>query len=96
MNSASSTKKVFWGLLIAGVLLTLIDLVYARKSYFGAEQVFGFYSFFGFVSCIVVVLVALGFRAVIAREESYYAPHDVETESYPDLDVNAEGPDTSG
>jgi hypothetical protein len=39
---------------------------------FEGETWFGFYSFYGLVSCVVLVLVATELRKILMREENYY------------------------
>ena len=39
---------------------------------FEGESWFGFYSVYGLVSCVVLVLLATELRKVLMREENYY------------------------
>jgi hypothetical protein len=53
------------------VLLALLDLVINK----GGEHwwnFFGFHSLFGFVACVVLVLVATWMRKPLMRDEDYY------------------------
>jgi len=38
--------------------------------------VYGFYALFGFVACVVLVLVAKHLRKLLMREETFYEDHD--------------------
>lgn len=88
VDDPAKVKKFFWGLVIAGAVLTLLDLFYKKKVYFDIEYVFGFYSFYGFVMCALLVIAAKGLRMMIGRKESYYAPADVESEVHPAFDLD--------
>lgn len=55
------------------VLLLLVDLVYHRHTIFPWEGWFGFYAVFGFVACVVLVIVAkYVLRPIVMRDEDYY------------------------
>lgn len=59
------------------VMVLLADLVYHRKltfkdGFFAAEGWFGFYAIYGFITVILVVVVAVGMRKLLMREEDYY------------------------
>ena len=88
VDDPRKVKRFFWGLVVAGALLTLLDLFYKKKTYFPIEKVFGFYSFYGFVMCALLVIAAKGIRVLLGRRESYYAPADVESEAHPDFDLD--------
>ena len=55
-------------------LLFLADFVVHRHTYHDAEKLPGFYAIYGFVGCVVLVLVAKQMRKVVMRKESYYDP----------------------
>ncbi len=49
--------------------LVVIDLVFHRHVIHPWEGLFGFYAVFGFVACVVLVLVAKEMRRVLMRKE---------------------------
>ena len=53
-------------------LLLLIDVLVPKHGPFFIEHVFGFYGLFGFIACVVLVLVAKQLRRVLMRPEDYY------------------------
>jgi len=54
-------------------VLLLVDLVYHRHTIFAWESWFGFYAVFGFVACVVLVIVAkYVLRPIVMRGEDYY------------------------
>lgn len=53
-------------------LLVLIDFVYHRHILHSWENVPAFYAIYGFVACVVLVLLATQMRKVVMRKEDYY------------------------
>ncbi len=54
-------------------LLFLADAIYHRHATFPWEEWFGFYAVFGFVACVILVLVAKHIlRPLVMRNEDYY------------------------
>lgn len=54
------------------LVLFLADALYKKKVYFDFENWFGFYALYGFIACVVLVLISKQLRKVLARSESYY------------------------
>ena len=63
--------RIFYGLC---VLLLLGDLVIHRHVSHPWERLPGFYPLFGFVACVLLVLVAKEMRKLLMRDEDYYEP----------------------
>lgn len=61
--------RVFYG---ACIVLLLLDLVVHRHIYHTWEKLPGFYPLYGFVGCVVLVLIAKEMRKVLMRKEDYY------------------------
>ena len=61
--------KVFY--VICG-LLVVADFVVHRHIYHDWENIPAFYAIYGFVGCVVLVLIAKEMRKVIMRGEDYY------------------------
>ena len=53
-------------------LLLILDLVVHRHTYHSWEELTGFYAIFGFIGCVVLVLLATWMRTWIIRPEDYY------------------------
>lgn len=53
-------------------LLVLIDFVYHRHMEHPWEKVPAFYCIYGFVACVILVLIASQMRKLVMREEDYY------------------------
>ena len=56
--------------------LLLIDFVFHRHVTHSWESVWGFYAVFGFVACVVLVLIAKEMRKILMRREDYYDNDD--------------------
>jgi len=65
-------------------LLFIADFFYAKHPYFWVEKIPGFYALYGFLMCAALVVCAKAMRKVLMRDEEYYAPRDVESEEYPE------------
>lgn len=61
--------RVFY--VLCGLLLGL-DFILNRYIYHAWEQLPGFYPLYGFVGCVVLVLVAKWMRLLLMRSEFYY------------------------
>ena len=63
----------------ACAVVALLDLVVRRHSPFehgelAIEGTLFFYAWFGFVSCVALVIAAKGLRRLVMRDERYYRP----------------------
>ena len=54
------------------VVLLLLDLVIHRHVLHSWENLPGFYPLYGFVGCVVLVLIAKWMRTFLMRDEDYY------------------------
>ncbi|WP_432473401.1 hypothetical protein [Amphritea sp. HPY] len=61
--------KVFY--VICG-LLVLVDFIVHRHIYHDWENIPAFYAIYGFVGCVVLVLIAKEMRKFLMRGEDYY------------------------
>jgi hypothetical protein len=61
--------RFFYG--ICG-LLVLVDFVVHRHTEMGWEKIPAFYALYGFVACVVLVILAKMMRKVVMRKEEYY------------------------
>jgi hypothetical protein len=71
-DSPRNVRRVVRGLLIACALLIGLDLVVHRHVEHGWEGLFGFYALYGFVACVLLVLLAKEMRKLVMRDEGYY------------------------
>ena len=68
-ENVSRLLKGFYGVCI---LLVLVDFVVHRHIGFGWEKIPAFYAIYGFVACVLLVIVAKKMRTVLMRKEDYY------------------------
>ena len=61
--------RIFYGLCIA---LVALDFVVHRHIYVWFETLPTFYALYGFVACVVLVLLAKIMRVLLMRDEDYY------------------------
>jgi hypothetical protein len=54
------------------VIIVLLDLVIDHHAYFGLDGTFGFGAWFGFLSCVVLIVGAKGLGSVLKRPDTYY------------------------
>ena len=67
------TIVLLWKILIAVLALTVLAQVFIYvKGYFVVDGWFGFGAAYGFVSCLIMVLVAKGLGYFLKRDENYY------------------------
>ena len=71
-DNPRNVQRVIRGLLIVCGVLLALDAVIHRHVYHPWEALFGFYSFYGFVSCVLLVVLAKQMRKVVMRDERYY------------------------
>ena len=57
---------------ICAVVL-LLDFIVPRHEHLHFAQWWGFYGWYGLISCVGLVIVAKGMRRVVMRPENYYA-----------------------
>jgi hypothetical protein len=72
-----NVKRVIWSLyFICGVLFLLDLFVHRHRSFsegvFSAEGWIGYYAFYGWVACVLLVLTAKQMRKILMRKEDYY------------------------
>ncbi|MCK5498189.1 MAG: hypothetical protein KAI77_03260 [Gammaproteobacteria bacterium] len=61
--------RIFYA--VCGLLL-ITDIFYHRHVIHSLEDIFGFYTLYGFVACVALVRIATYMRKVIMRDEDYY------------------------
>jgi len=83
LDKRSTVNRLVYVLYAACALLFVLDFLYKKKTYFEIEYVPGFYAVYGFFTCVALVVCAKAIRVFLKRDETYYAPKDVEGEDYP-------------
>ncbi len=72
-----NVKGLIYIFFVLCALLVGIDLFFHRHLSFAdgvlaAEGFFGFYAIYGFVACVLLVVVAKELRKILMRREDYY------------------------
>lgn len=71
-DNPRNIKRVIYGLYIVCGLSIVAEFFIHPHVVHPWEALFNFYSIYGFVSCVILVLVAKELRKLIMRSEDYY------------------------
>jgi len=63
------------------IVLFTMDLIIHRHIYHPWESFVGFYAIYGFLACVVLVLLARELRKVVMRDEDYYDIKDMSVDN---------------
>ncbi len=83
LNRMGETNRLTWALGVVCVLVILLNLTYSNKGHYGAENILGFYAFYGFVAFSFIIFAATALRGLIKRPEDYYGKKAIDRENYP-------------
>lgn len=67
-----NVARLLRGFYVICILLVLTDFLVHRHIGFGWEKIPAFYAIYGFVACVLLVLVARQMRKILMRGEDYY------------------------
>ena len=68
----SNVKKMWYGGCAILAVLALLDTVVHGRPHFGIDGVFGFYSWYGFITCIGMIVLAKVLGGALKRKDTYY------------------------
>lgn len=71
-DNPKNIKRLLYIVYACCILLVLLDFVIHRHIYHSWESLFGFYAIYGFIGCVVLVLIAKWMRTFLMRDEDYY------------------------
>ena len=71
-DNPKNVKRVLYSLYGCCALLFALDFVIHRHIMHSWENLWGFYPLYGFVGCVILVLVATWMRTFLMRSEDYY------------------------
>ncbi|MFT4823157.1 MAG: putative membrane protein [Halioglobus sp.] len=77
----TTIRKLWIGFSVVLALTVLAQTVVYIKGYFGIDAWFGFGAVYGFVSCLLMVLVAKLLGVVLKRPQDYYDTPDDDQEA---------------
>mgnify|MGYP001264201711 FL=1 len=75
-DKPQNVRRVLWALVAVCIATIGADFFYHRHIVHPWEGVWGFYAIYGFVACVVLVLVAKELRKLLMRAEDYYDRDD--------------------
>jgi uncharacterized membrane protein len=76
-DDPKNVKRVLYILYGCCALLLILDFVIHRHVIHSWENLWGFYPIYGFVGCVILVIVATWMRNFIMRDEDYYDETDM-------------------
>ena len=69
--------KLLWRIFLAVlVFIVAIGAVIPLHPYFEIESTFGFYAWFGFIACALMIIAAKGLALLLKRSDTYYRERD--------------------
>ena len=71
-DNPRNIKRALWAFYAICAGLLAFDVIYHRHVTTPAESLFGFYAVYGFVACVLLVLIAKQMRKVLMRREDHY------------------------
>ena len=71
-DDPANVKKVLRVFYVICAVLLLADFAVHRHVYHEWEGLWGFYALYGFVACVLLVLIAKEMRKLLMRAEDYY------------------------
>jgi len=83
-DNPKNVKRLLNGFYICCAVLVGLDFVIHRHVYHSWENIWAFYPIYGFIGCVVLVVIAKWMRIFLMRPEDYYNPAE-ETETGNDI-----------
>lgn len=88
-NTIRWILRVFYAL---SALLFVVDFFVHRHIEAAIEKVPAFYAIYGFVACVILVIIAAQMRKALMRDENYYTRHEASLNTDADIaDAKAKG-----
>lgn len=72
LDHPANVRKVYYAVWIGCAALLVAELFIDRHGETPLDHLFGFYGWYGLVSCVALVLAAKLLRRVVMRPENYY------------------------
>lgn len=77
-DEPKNIKRVLHILYGCCAILVILDFVIHRHISHSWENLWGFYPLYGFIGCVILVIVATWMRTFLMRDEDYYEKFDSE------------------
>ncbi|MGH8580114.1 MAG: hypothetical protein ACREVK_08345 [Gammaproteobacteria bacterium] len=75
-DKARNVRRLRWVFYLLCAALLSLDWLYHRHAVHPWEGMLGFFSAFGFIACVVLVLLAKALRRLLMRGEDFYERDD--------------------
>lgn len=72
LDKPKNVKNLLNGFYLVCILLVVADFIIHRHTTMEWEKIPAFYAIYGFVACVLLVVVAKKMRALVMRKEDYY------------------------
>lgn len=73
LYQADTVKKLWTGFAILLAVLVVLDLAVSHHSYFGVDGTFGFFAWYGLITCVIMVVASKKLIGLLlTRKDSYY------------------------
>ena len=73
-------RKLWFGFMTILAASLIAGLFVHQHEYFGIEHSFGFFAWYGFITCVGMVLFAKLLGVFLKRSENYYQTNQTDTE----------------
>ena len=73
-------RKLWFGFITILAASLIAGLFVHQHEHFGIEQSFGFFAWYGFITCVGMVLFAKLLGVFLKRSENYYQTNQTDTE----------------
>ena len=75
----TTTIRLLWRFFLVVLALTVLaQTLIDVKGYFGMDGWFGFAAIYGFLACLIMVILAKRLGRFLKRDESYYGDGDID------------------
>lgn len=71
-DKPANVKRLMQVFYACCAILVVLDFVINRYTYHPLEKLWAFYPIYGFIGCVVLVVIAKWMRVVLMRDEDYY------------------------
>lgn len=76
LDKPENVKKIIYVFYAICAVLVAADFMVHRHTYHEWEEFPAFYAIFGFVACVILVLLSTQMRKIVMRGEDYYESSD--------------------
>lgn len=68
----ATIRKLWIGGIALLVVVAVLDMAIHKHAYFGVDGTFGFYSWYGFLTCVAMIVFAKVLGVILKRGDDYY------------------------